>query len=74
MSLRGGGASGSDVLGDHHGYLLRMRLEGGLEGIEIGPIMGRGSYGKVFKGESRQESGDAMHCTAPQRIRPRVRV
>ncbi len=53
MSLRGGSASGSDILGDLHGYLLRMRLEGGLEDIEIGPIMGRGSYGKVFK-ESRQ--------------------
>ena len=38
------------MLGDHHGYLLRMRLEGGLDGIELGPQLGRGSYGKVFKG------------------------
>lgn len=27
-----------------------MRLEGGLDGIELGPQLGRGSYGKVFKG------------------------
>ena len=31
---------------------LRMRLEGGLEGIELGPLLGRGSYGKVYKGEA----------------------
>ncbi len=30
-----------DGLGDHHGYLLRMRLEGGLEGIELGPQLVR---------------------------------
>lgn len=49
LALRGGAAAGgaSDMLGDHHGYLLRMRLEGGLEGIELGPQLGRGSYGKV---------------------------
>ena len=44
--------AGADLLGDHHGYLLRMRLEGGLDGIELGPQLGRGSYGKVFKGAS----------------------
>jgi hypothetical protein len=42
--------AGADLLGDHHGYLLRMRLEGGLDGIELGPQLGRGSYGKVYKG------------------------
>lgn len=30
-----------DGLGDHHGYLLRMRLEGGMEGIELGPQLVR---------------------------------
>ncbi len=25
--------------GDHHSYLLKMRMEGGLEGIEIGPLL-----------------------------------
>lgn len=27
-----------------------MRLEGGLEGIELGPKVGGGSFGRVFKG------------------------
>lgn len=40
----------SDALpSDHHQQLLRMRLEG-LDGIEIGPSLGRGSYGRVYKG------------------------
>lgn len=41
--------SGDTQYGDHHSYLLKMRMEGGLEGIEIGPLLGRGSYGKVYK-------------------------
>jgi hypothetical protein len=39
----------SDLLSDQHHRLMRMRLEG-LEGIEIGPSLGRGSYGRVYKG------------------------
>lgn len=35
-----------------HAQLLKMRMEGGLEGIEKGPLLGRGSYGRVFKGIS----------------------
>ena len=38
------------ALGDYHQHLLKMRLEGGLEGIEMGPILGRGSFGRVYKG------------------------
>lgn len=43
MSLRGGSTSQdlTQHLGDHHGYLLRMRMEGGLEGIELGPLLGK---------------------------------
>lgn len=44
------GADTVQPLADHHGYLLRMRMEGGLEGIELGPLLGRGSYGRVYKG------------------------
>jgi len=29
-----------------------MRLQSGLEGVEVGPILGRGSYGAVYKGKS----------------------
>lgn len=45
-----GGGGGSQFLRDHHGYLLRMRMEGGLEGIALGPLLGKGSYGRVYKG------------------------
>ena len=38
------------ALGDYHQHLLKMRLEGGLEGIEMGPILGRGSFGRGYKG------------------------
>ena len=41
--------TGSDLLSDQHHRLMRMRLEG-LDGIEIGPSLGRGSYGRVYKG------------------------
>jgi len=36
--------------GPNHNHLMKMRMEGGLEGIELGPLLGRGSYGRVFKG------------------------
>ena len=38
-------------LGAYHKQLLAMRASSGLEGIEVGPILGRGSYGRVYKGE-----------------------
>ena len=40
-------------LTDHHLRLLRMRTTSDLEGIELGPELGRGSYGKVYKGARR---------------------
>jgi hypothetical protein len=45
--------SGTDAyfLGDYHQHLLKMRLQGGLEGVEMGPMLGRGSYGRVYKGD-----------------------
>lgn len=30
--------------------LLRNRSSGGLAGVEVGPLLGRGSYGRVYKG------------------------
>lgn len=30
--------------------LLGMRLQHGLEGVEIGPVLGQGSFGCVYKG------------------------
>jgi hypothetical protein len=30
--------------------LLRHRAEVGLEQLELGPLIGRGSYGRVYKG------------------------
>ena len=41
----------NDLLSDQHHRLMRMRLEG-LEGIEVGPSLGRGSYGRVYKGDT----------------------
>lgn len=38
-------------LGQYHKQLLAMRAGSGLEGIEVGPILGRGSYGRVYKGQ-----------------------
>lgn len=34
-----------------HMGLLGMRLQHGLEGVEIGPVLGQGSFGCVYKGE-----------------------
>lgn len=49
----------NDLLGDQHHRLMRMRLEG-LEGIEVGPSLGRGSYGRVYKGA--RCSGASLQC------------
>ena len=38
--------------------LLRQRSDAPLEGVEMGPLLGRGSYGRVFKVR------DQPHCTA----------
>lgn len=31
--------------------LLRHRAADGLAGVEVGPLLGRGSYGRVYKGK-----------------------
>jgi hypothetical protein len=61
----------SEVLSDQHHRLMRMRLEG-LDGIEIGPSLGRGSYGRVYKGvfimnawRQRCEKQCLLHTTYP---------
>ena len=36
-------------LSEVHSHLLAMRLQSGLEGVEVGPQIGRGSYGCVYK-------------------------
>ncbi len=48
------------ALGDYHQHLLKMRLEGGLEGIEMGPILGRGSFGRVYKGTAPASSRSSV--------------
>lgn len=40
--------------------LLRQRSDAPLEGVEMGPLLGRGSYGRVFKASHQP------HCTAPR--------
>ncbi len=56
------------ALGDYHQHLLKMRLEGGLEGIEMGPILGRGSFGRVYKGTvplpPRDSLSECLPCPA----------
>ena len=32
--------------------LLRARSEAPLEALELGPLIGRGSFGRVYKGEA----------------------
>ena len=54
----------SDLLSDQHHRLMRMRLDG-LDGIEIGPSLGRGSYGRVYKGAQQLCS-----CTNLRRCSP----
>ena len=46
--------------GEHHLRLLRMRESADLEGIEVGPELGRGSYGRVYKG-----AGPPNPCPMP---------
>lgn len=46
-STRGG------ILEGMHAQLLGMRMQHGLEGVEVGPLLGKGSYGSVFKGRWR---------------------
>lgn len=46
-----------------HEYLIKMRMEGGLNGIKIGPQLGKGSYGRVFKGDPSRTPGSLP--TAP---------
>ena len=55
---------------DYHQHLLKMRLEGGLEGIEIGPVLGRGSYGRIYKG-SRRLNNHVWHLLHLGFVRPR---
>lgn len=45
-----GSANYEVQLTDHHLRLLRMRTSADLEGIELGPELGRGSFGRVYKG------------------------
>ena len=52
-------------LTDHHLRLMRMRTTSDLEGIELGPELGRGSYGKVYKGASCTPS-PAVHSHSLQ--------
>ncbi len=37
-------------LAEYHQTLMKLRLEGGLDGIELGPVLGQGSFGRVYKG------------------------
>ena len=37
-------------LNEYHQTLMKLRLEGGLDGIELGPVLGQGSFGRVYKG------------------------
>lgn len=50
--------------GASHSQLLKLRMEGGLEGIELGPLLGRGSYGRVFKGAAPRTPPHISICKA----------
>ena len=39
--------------------LLRARSEAPLEALELGPLIGRGSFGRVYKGETLCQLGAA---------------
>lgn len=52
-ALTNGSANYEVQLTDHHLRLLRMRTSADLEGIELGPELGRGSFGRVYKGARR---------------------
>ena len=44
-SLEAGGAAEFSSLTN----VLKMRADGPLSGVELGPLLGRGSYGRVYK-------------------------
>lgn len=44
------------TLSAYHKQLLAMRVGSGLEGIEVGPMLGRGSYGRVYKVRCQPQS------------------
>ena len=46
-----GRAQGSMQMEQNIASLLRNRSSGGLAGVEVGPLLGRGSYGRVYKGQ-----------------------
>eukprot|EP00208_Stichococcus_sp_RCC1054_P005154 CAMPEP_0206136620 /NCGR_PEP_ID=MMETSP1473-20131121/1860_1 /ASSEMBLY_ACC=CAM_ASM_001109 /TAXON_ID=1461547 /ORGANISM="Stichococcus sp, Strain RCC1054" /LENGTH=861 /DNA_ID=CAMNT_0053529295 /DNA_START=345 /DNA_END=2930 /DNA_ORIENTATION=+ len=53
-SIRSESDQPSSVLSSSlHMGLLGMRLQHGLEGVEIGPVLGQGSFGCVYKGRWR---------------------
>lgn len=47
-----GSGGGDDHMGQHlaaHRALLAARAGSGLDGVEVGPMLGRGSYGRVYR-------------------------
>lgn len=47
-----GSGGGEDCMGQHlaaHRALLAARAGSGLDGVEVGPMLGRGSYGRVYR-------------------------
>ena len=50
-------------LAEYHQTLMKLRLEGGLDGIELGPVLGQGSFGRVYKGEALRTAHDSR-CTS----------
>ena len=42
--------SDAKQMSEYHQTLMKLRLEGGLDGIELGPVLGQGSFGRVYKG------------------------
>ena len=50
-TVRRPGTTGSTAIDSNQlASLLRHRSSGGLAGVEVGPLLGRGSYGRVYKG------------------------
>ena len=47
--------------------LLRQRAEAGLEALELGPLIGRGSFGRVYKGEGLRPFSTHMRHRAARR-------
>ena len=50
-------------LNEYHATLMKLRLEGGLDGIELGPVLGQGSFGRVYKG-TELKSNPEIHAPA----------